>query len=216
VATRRKDAEAKTPAKTRPKVGPGPQSTTERAKATAPKGRRKGKQAKVEEAPPDYQHLFRELIHRANQGERLAIDRLKSFFDLNPHIWQRAGDLTAVAERAWVELIAGEDQFRTESVKRRLAELKEQIKGPSPTALEGILADLIGVAWLGTHHAEIQAASPAGSSLEQAAFKLKRAESSQKRLLAATKTLAMLRALVPQGLVPARPLRLHDPDAKLG
>jgi hypothetical protein len=66
------------------------------------------------------------------------------------------------------------------------------------------------------HHAEIQAASPAGGSLEQAAFKLKRAESSQKRLLAATKTLATLRALVPAGLVPARPLRLHDPGALLG
>jgi hypothetical protein len=55
-----------------------------------------------------------------------------------------------------------------------------------------------------------------GSSLEQAAFKLKRAESSYRRLLAATKTLATLRALVPQGLVPAQPFRLHDPDKKTG
>src|SRR5262249_47945085 len=152
------------------------------------------KQVKPEQSPPDYQQLFRELIHRANLGERLAVDRLKSFLDLNSPIWQRAGDLTAVAERAWVELIAGQDVFRTESVKRRLAELKDQLKGPHPTALEAVLCDLIGVAWLGVHHAEVQAASPAGGSLDQAAFKLRRAESSQKRLLAATKTLATLRA----------------------
>jgi hypothetical protein len=75
---------------------------------------------------------------------------------------------------------------------------------------------LVGVAWLGVHLAEIQAASPAGASLGQAAFRLKRAESSQKRLLAATKTLATLRALVPQGLVPARPVSLYDPESKLG
>ena len=136
--------------------------------------------------------------------------------DLNPHIWQRAGDLTAVAERGWIELIAGQDVFRTESVKRRLAELKDQLKGPCPTALEALLVDLVGVAWLGVNHAEIQAASPAGGSLDQAAFKLRRAESSQKRLLAATKTLATLRALAPQGLLPAHSLRVHDPDAKLG
>jgi hypothetical protein len=66
------------------------------------------------------------------------------------------------------------------------------------------------------HHAEIQAASPSSASLEQAAFRLKRAESSQKRLLVATKTLATLRALVPAGLVPARPVSLYDPESKLG
>src|SRR5262249_21297923 len=133
------------------------------------KARKPARQVQPEQSPPDYQQLFRELIHRANQGERLAVDRLKSFLDLNPQIWQRAGDLTAVAERAWVELIAGEDQFRTESVKRRLAELKDQLKGPHPTALEALLVDLVGVAWLGVQLAEIQAANPSGGSLDQAA-----------------------------------------------
>jgi hypothetical protein len=168
------------------------------------------------EPAPDYQQLFKELVARANAGEREALARLRKFLDANPHIWSRAGDLTAVAERAWIELIAGEDQFRVESVKRRLTQLKDELKGPHPTALEAVLVDLIAVAWLGAHHVEIEAASPAGGSLAQAAFKLRRAESSQKRLLAATKTRATLRALVPRGLVPARPLWLHDPGQKLG
>jgi hypothetical protein len=216
VGTRRTDGNrTKTPSKAPPKVGRRPQPATEGAKA-APKGRHAGKQAKADEVAPDYQQLFKEVVARANQGERLAVDRLKSFLDLNPDIWGKAGDLAAVAERAWVELIAGQDVFRTESVKRRLVELKDHLKGPHPTALEALLVDLVGVAWLGVHHAEIQAASPTSGSLAQAAFKLRRAESSQKRLLAATKTLATLRALVPQGLVPARPVRLHDPDQKLG
>jgi hypothetical protein len=215
VSTRRTDgSKGKTSAKARPKKTGRPQPGTDRPQAEPERGRaaKSGKAAKV---PSDYQQLFREVVARANQGERLAIDRLKTFLDLNPHIWGKAGDLTAVAERAWVELIAGQDVFRTESVRRRLADLKDQLKGPHPTALEAILVDLIGVSWLGVQHSEIQAASPAGSSLDQAAFKLKRAESSQKRLLAATKTLATLRALVPQGLLPAQPFRLHDPDREL-
>jgi hypothetical protein len=214
-AQRTLGSKAKARVKAPPKVGRGPQVATARARA-GPEARGAGKQTSADEAAPDYQQLFKEVVARANQGERLAIDRLKSFLDLNPHIWGQAGDLAAVAERAWAELIAGQDVFRTESVKRRLAELKDQLKGPHPTALEALLVDLVGVAWLGVQHAEIQAASPAGGSLDQAAFRLKRAESSQKRLLAATKTLATLRALVPAGLVPARPLRLHDPGALLG
>jgi hypothetical protein len=215
VSTRRTgSSDARTPATSRPKAGRGPRAATARARA-GPEARGAGQQAKADEAAPDYQQLFKEVVARANEGERLAIDRLRKFLDLNPFIWQRAGDLTAVAERAWVELIAGEDQFRTESVKWRLAQLKDELKGPHPTALEALLVDLVGVAWLGTQHAEIQAASPAGASLDQAAFRLKRAESTQRRLLAATKTLATLRALVPAGLVPARPVRLHDPDKQL-
>jgi hypothetical protein len=167
-------------------------------------------------ATPDYEQLFRELIARANQGERLAVERLRAFLDRNPRLWERAGDLTAVTERAWVELVAGTDQFRFESVKRRLAQLKEKLQGPAPTPLEGLLVDLVGVAWLGVHHAEIQAASPAGASLGQATFRLRQAESAQKRLLAVTRTLATLRALLPEGLVPTQPVRLYDPESKLG
>jgi hypothetical protein len=106
-------------------VGRGPRVAAARARA-GPEARGAGKQAKADEAAPDYRQLFKEVVARANQGERLAIDRLKSFLDRNPDIWGKAGDLAAVAERAWVELIAGADQFRTESVKRRLAELKDQ------------------------------------------------------------------------------------------
>src|SRR3954453_13727876 len=76
-----------------------------------------------DQATPDYQAMFQEVVERANQGERLAIDRLRAFLDVNPHLWQRVGDLTAVAERVWVELIAGHDVLSTESVRRRLAQM---------------------------------------------------------------------------------------------
>jgi hypothetical protein len=78
------------------------------------------------------------------------------------------------------------------------------------------LIDLIGVTWLATQHADIEAACPPGASLGQAAFRLKRAESALRRHLSAVKTLTALRTLMPQGLVPTQPLRLRDPDQKLG
>jgi hypothetical protein len=214
-AQRTLGSKAKARVKAQPKkVDRRPQPATERAKA-APKGHHVGKPLADDKVAPDYRQLFLELIHRANQGERLAIDRLKKFLDMNPGIWSRAGDLTAVAERAWIELLVGEDAFKSESVERRLAQLKDELKGPSPTPLEALLVDLVAASWLAVRHADIGAAGPAGDSLDQAAFRLKRAESAQRRHLAAVKTLATLRALVPQGLVPAQPFRLHDPDREL-
>ena len=164
----------------------------------------------------DYRRLFEELVGRANQGEKLAVTRLRAFLDVNPWLWRRAGDLSAAAERAWIDLVVGADAFKSESVRRRLAELKEQLRGPSPTPLESMLVDLVTASWLAVQHADIALASPAGASLGQAAFRLKRAESAQKRFLTVTKTLATLRALLPEGLVPTQPVRLYDPESKLG
>src|SRR5262249_5160357 len=156
----------------RPKSPPENQA---RAAKSQPRPSRPGEPpAEPAPATPDYQALFKELVQRANRGERLAVDRLRAFLDRNPQLWQRAGDLNAAAERLWPELIVGQDVLKTECVQRRLRVLKDQLKGPHPTALEALLVDLVGVAWLGVQHSEIQAASPAGGSLEQAAFKLKR------------------------------------------
>ena len=89
---------------------------------------------------PDYRTLFRQLVERANQGEPEALIRLRKFLDVNPSIWEQAGDLTTVAERAWTERIAGADRLAAESVKRRIARLKADLTGPHPTALENLQA----------------------------------------------------------------------------
>jgi len=62
--------------------------------------------------------------------------------------------------------------------------------------------------------AQIEAASPAGRSLPQAAFRLRRAESAQRRYLNAVKTLTTLRALAPQGLAPVGPVSVFKPRRK--
>lgn len=171
-----------------------------------------GQTAATTGAAPDYDALFKQLVARANQGDGEALKRLRRFLDVNPQLWDKFGDLTALAERAWTELIAGSNQLVAESVKRTTAKLKRDLAGPNPTRLEALLIDRIAACFLAAQHAEVQAASPASSSLEQAGFRLKRAESSQKRLLSATKTLALLRSAMPDGLVPANPMRLFDPD----
>jgi hypothetical protein len=73
-----------------------------------------------------------------------------------------------------------------------------------------LLVDHAGITWLAAQEGEIQAADRNGD-LGQAALRLKRAESSQRRFLAAVKTLTTLRALVPHGMVPVEHLNVHRP-----
>jgi hypothetical protein len=64
--------------------------------------------------------------------------------------------------------------------------------------------------WLEVQHLERVSADATAGSLDQAGFRLKRLESAQKRYLNAVKTLTTVRALVPAGLAPAQPLKLHE------
>jgi hypothetical protein len=54
----------------------------------------------------------------------------------------------------------------------------------------------VGVTWLAACKAEADAAQPA-ENLPRAAFRLKQAESAQKRFAGAVRTLATIRALLP-------------------
>ena len=145
-----------------------------------------------------------ELARRAGGGDKDSRARLREILDHNPELWKAAGDAGAFAVREWVELVAGGNALAAESIPRKLAELKASLAGPSAAPLERLLIDYVGVTWLAAQHGEMGAAQ-AGGSLEQARLRLRRAESAQRRFAGAVKTLAMVRALLPKGVVVEEP-----------
>jgi hypothetical protein len=114
----------------------------------------------------------------------------------------------------WLDLLAGEDRLMYESVKRQIARLKEELAGLHPTAMERLLVAQVITCYLAVQHAEMALATPGSTSPAQTAMRLRRAESSQKRYLAALKTLARLRATAARGMVPLNPLRLHSGERR--
>ena len=154
-----------------------------------------------------------DLVAKANAGDRNALVELRAFLDQHPEIHKTVGDLTRRAEDVWLDLLVGNDVLGRESVRRELTSLKTDLTGEHPAALEKLLVDEIGLCYLAQRQAQI-AASTTGGSIVQAAFRLRRAESAQKRYLASMKTLANLRALVPAGLVPQNGLRIHPESRK--
>lgn len=156
---------------------------------------------------PTRTEALQALVARANAGDKNALVGLRQLLDGCPEIWSQLGDLARHAETAWLDLISGGDRLVVEAAKRRMAHLKSQLAGPAPTPLESLLIDQIGVTYLASSYAEAASATPGKSCLGEAHYRLRHAESAQKRHLAAMRTLATLRALVPQGLTPARPAR---------
>lgn len=139
--------------------------------------------------------LFVELIRRASGGNKQCIARLREILDSQPEIWQRAGDLGLMAQRSWIDLISGDNALAEESIRRKVEQIKRDLAGNSPTPLEGLLVDLIGVTWLAAFHGEA-AAADAGGSVQQVTLRLRRAEAAQRRFLRAIKTLGTFRDLM--------------------
>jgi hypothetical protein len=140
-----------------------------------------------------------ELVRRAGEGNETCLAGLRQILDKDPELWRAAGDVSALAERMWIDLVANGNKLAEESIPRNLRELKVQLAGPSPTPLERLLMDYVGVTWLAAQHGEIGAAQ-VGGSLDQAKLRLRRAESAQKRFTGAVKTFALIRALAPKGM----------------
>jgi hypothetical protein len=156
------------------------------------------------------------LNARANAGEPGALAELEEFLRDQPEVLATAGDLARHAEKAWIDLVVGKDSFTRIAVTSQVEELKTELAGSDPSPLEKLLVDHIAVAHLAMRQAEVSTAQ-LGGSIAQAAFRLKKAESAQRRFLLATKSLATLRALQPRMAHPITGPRLYDPEKrKLG
>jgi hypothetical protein len=153
-------------------------------------------------------------VRRAQAGDATALPALRAALDKHPEVWQHVGDLAALVERAWTALLAADHPLVAESVRRSVAALKAELAGAHAPRLERLLVDQVAACWLEVTYLEGVSAGSGTGSLDQAGFRLKRLESAQKRYLNAVKTLTTLRALVPAGLAPAQPLKLHEGPAE--
>lgn len=185
------------PGRSHPEVPP-----RKRPRPTAPPPKQETKQAPAPPPPaprPVTQaEAFEEMVRRANQGNETCLRGLREILDQRPEIWRNVGDVGALAERLWAELLARGNRLAEESILRKVGALKASLAGPAPTPLEDLLVDYLGVTWLAAHHAETTAAQE-GGGVELAKLRLKRAESAQKRFTGAVKTLTLVKALLPQG-----------------
>jgi hypothetical protein len=140
---------------------------------------------------------IRNLLRRAQGNDLSCLTELRALLDSRPDLWKQVGDLGSHAEMATLRLVAGGNLHLFEAVQRKLSELKAQLAGEAPSALEQLIVDRIGVCWLQTHHLDLQATSASGSALTpQGVWAQKKLDSAQRRYLLAVKQLALVRKLL--------------------
>ena len=82
-----------------------------------------------------------QLLKRAEAGDRSVLPQLQRALDGNPDLWRGYGDLAAHAEASLAMLAAGPNLLLAESLRRKLAELKAELGGESPSPpLQPLLA----------------------------------------------------------------------------
>jgi hypothetical protein len=159
--------------------------------------------------PPHIVVTLNALVKQAQAGDAGAVPRLREILDEHPEIWHHVGDLSVMAERAWIAVLAAEHPLAVESMKRTIEETKAELAGEHPTRLERMLVDQVIACYMEVKYMESVSAVPVRDSLEQAAFRLKRLESAQKRYLSAVRMLTEVRTIMPNGLAPAGAIKLH-------
>jgi hypothetical protein len=154
---------------------------------------------------------LRALVQSAQAGEASALPRIRQILDEHPEVWRYVGDLAALAERAWIAVLAADHSVAVEAMRRTVAEMKADLAGDNPSRMERLLVDQVVACWLEAKYLEGVSADPGRGSLDQSAFHLKRLESAQHRYLSALRMLTELRALAPSGLAPSASLKVHEP-----
>lgn len=82
-------------------------------------------------------------------------------------------------------------------MRQKLVGLKAELQGPTPTPVERLLADRVGVCWLQVHQLDVQSATgEAATPSPQGLLAQKRLESANRRYLLAIKQLATVRKLL--------------------
>jgi hypothetical protein len=159
--------------------------------------------SKTQAAPPSPERTmtqaeaFAEVVRRANEGSEKHLKGLREILDKSPHIWKTAGDISVMAQRAWIELLASGDKLVEEATVRQVKAMKVELTGPDSTPLEKLVIDHVTVAWLALQHGEANAAEM-GGTIGLGLFRLRRAESAAKRFNSAVRTLTLLRTLLPK------------------
>lgn len=149
---------------------------------------------------------FDRLVKKANEGHPKSQAKLRKILDQCPQIWQEAGDLGLHAEKTLIHLISKGEWLMTESLKRKLADLRAQLAGPSPSPLEELAVQRVIACWAQLYFIETECLQAEGDVRERT-YWLKRQDQAHRRYVSAVKSLTTIRELLtvsaqPQAALP--------------
>jgi hypothetical protein len=134
---------------------------------------------------------FRALLRKAQEGDDEAMAQLRRIMDdPNGRRWFR--DLAGRVRDRLIRAYAGNNPVTCELLEREMRQLRGELLGPAPTAVERLLAERVAIGWLQVHTAEDNLG---GVGSAAAPFWQDQVDHAQRRFLSALRLLAAVRKL---------------------
>jgi hypothetical protein len=100
--------------------------------------------------PPPVFDQLRALGEQAQKGDATVLPMIREILDTRPEIWRHYGNLSVIAEQAWISVVAGKDPAVAESIRRTVQEMRAELAGENPPRLERMLVDEVLACWMET------------------------------------------------------------------
>ena len=143
----------------------------------------------------DSQAELRKLVERAQNGDETTVPRIRALLKSPGAVGTFGGDLAELVVWSFTKSLGGKDVGFREDVLRKLELLRAELLGDNPTPVERILVERVVACWLQVQAAELRAAQSTDTYLKQLDFQQRRMDATNRRFLAAVKTLALVRKL---------------------
>src|SRR5689334_3623004 len=88
------------------------------------------------------------ILQRARQGDEESLPALREALETRPELWEHYGNLGNHALESWLRLASGTDLALRESTRCKAEQLKRELAGAHPSALETLLVERVLLNWL--------------------------------------------------------------------
>jgi hypothetical protein len=140
----------------------------------------------------------RNMLQRARAGDYSTLPEVRAIMQVPANIDRMGGNLAREVEAAFLRLLTGKNLVTREALHRKLEVLRNELAGPKPTPIEGLLAARAIACWLQVHDADwrytLCLENPLATTA-QSEFHQRRMDRAHVRYLSALKTLAQVRKL---------------------
>jgi hypothetical protein len=131
------------------------------------------------------------LIKKAQKNDESVMPQLRQFLD-SPSGQSYFLDLAGRVRNALICKFAQSDRLAKELAQREMQQLRVELLGSTPTAIERLLAERVAIGWLEVHVAEYRLAA---CDPEQCQHWQRQVDHAQRRFLAALRLLTAVRRL---------------------
>ena len=133
----------------------------------------------------------------ARRGNKKVLPMLRRALNEHPELVTHYGSLTLQVQENWLQLVAGKDLLLSETMRRHLDAMRNELVGANPNPLDKLLVDRI----LATHvqvlyFEAVETTDPTAENMRVARYRMDRRNQAHRQFLSAVKMLATVRNLV--------------------